>query len=308
MSEVQSWPPGWFPDPTGRHDHRWWDGAEWTAHVADAGVAASEPVDVSLQHSSASQHRPVAADGLASGAARTRDRVGNASLILGLIALPVALFPFLGLLVAGVALALALVLFAVAALRLGALGSGWSSVLIATWFAWIGTRFLGGGGIAGVSVVDGQAAITPLLFISGTQQVGAYNNLFIMIPFIWIYTGFAMVIFSAAIKGVPSDLLEAGRVDGATDSQSFWRIVLPQISPTIGVVITTIVVVVMKVFDIVKVMTNGNFGTQVLANEMWNRAFLDGNFGVGSAVAVILFLSVLPVMFLNIRRMQKEAA
>jgi len=207
-----------------------------------------------------------------------------------------------------VALALALVLFAVAALRLGALGSGWSSVLIATWFAWIGTRFLGGGGIAGVSVVDGQAAITPLLFISGTQQVGAYNNLFIMIPFIWIYTGFAMVIFSAAIKGVPSDLLEAGRVDGATDSQSFWRIVLPQISPTIGVVITTIVVVVMKVFDIVKVMTNGNFGTQVLANEMWNRAFLDGNFGVGSAVAVILFLSVLPVMFLNIRRMQKEAA
>jgi alpha-glucoside transport system permease protein len=207
-----------------------------------------------------------------------------------------------------IALALALVLFALAALRLGALGSGWSSVLIATWFAWIGTRFLGGGGIAGVSVVDGQAAITPLLFISGTQQVGAYNNLFIMIPFIWIYTGFAMVIFSAAIKGVPSDLLEAGRVDGATDSQSFWRIVLPQISPTIGVVITTIVVVVMKVFDIVKVMTNGNFGTQVLANEMWNRAFLDGNFGVGSAVAVILFLSVLPVMFLNIRRMQKEAA
>jgi ABC-type sugar transport system permease subunit len=207
-----------------------------------------------------------------------------------------------------VALALTLVLFAIAALRLGALGSGWSSVLIATWFAWIGTRFLGGGGIAGVTVVDGQAAITPLLFISGTQQVGAYNNLFIMIPFIWIYTGFAMVIFSAAIKGVPADLLEAGRVDGATDSQSFWRIVLPQISPTIGVVITTIVVVVMKVFDIVKVMTNGNFGTQVLANEMWNRAFLDGNFGVGSAVAVILFLSVLPVMFLNIRRMQKEAA
>ena len=129
-----------------------------------------------------------------------------------------------------------------------------------------------------------------------------------MIPFIWIYTGFAMVIFSAAIKGVPADLLEAGRVDGATESQSFWRIVLPQISPTIGVVITTIIVVVMKVFDIVKVMTNGNFGTQVLANEMWNRAFLDGNFGVGSAVAVILFLSVLPVMYFNIRRMQKEAA
>jgi alpha-glucoside transport system permease protein len=182
------------------------------------------------------------------------------------------------------------------------------SVLLAGFGAWMGLRFLGGGGIAGVSVIDGLVTVKPLLFISGTQQVGAYNNLFIMIPFIWIYTGFAMVIFSAAIKGVPADLLEAGRVDGATDSQSFWRIVLPQIRPTIGVVLTTIIVVVMKVFDIVKVMTNGNFGTQVLANEMWNRAFLDGNFGVGSAVAVILFLSVLPVMFLNIRRMQKDAA
>jgi ABC-type sugar transport system permease subunit len=211
---------------------------------------------------------------------------------------------------AAVLLAIAglLVVFGIVALRAGALGSGWTSVLLASWFGWIGTRFLGGDGVAGVSLIDGQTAVTPLLFISGTQQVGAYNNLFIMIPFIWIYTGFAMVIFSAAIKGVPSDLLEAGRVDGATESQSFWRIVLPQISPTIGVVITTIIVVVMKVFDIVKVMTNGNFGTQVLANEMWNRAFLDGNFGVGSAVAVILFLSVLPVMFLNIRRMQKEAA
>jgi ABC-type sugar transport system permease subunit len=207
-----------------------------------------------------------------------------------------------------IGVALVLAIFGAAALRVGAFGAGWSSVLIAVWFAWLGVRFLAGDGVAGVSLVDGRANVSPLLFISGTQQVGAYNNLFIMIPFIWIYTGFAMVIFSAAIKGVPADLLEAGRVDGATESQAFWRIVLPQISPTIGVVVTTIIVVVMKVFDIVKVMTNGNFGTQVLANEMWNRAFLDGNFGVGSAVAVILFLSVLPVMFFNIRRMQKEAA
>jgi alpha-glucoside transport system permease protein len=159
-----------------------------------------------------------------------------------------------------------------------------------------------------VQVVDGDPITTALLFISGTQQFGAYNNVFIMIPFIWVYTGFAMVIFSAAIKGVPADLLEAGRVDGANEAQSFWRIVLPQIRPTIGVVITTIIVVVMKVFDIVKVMTNGNFGTQVLANEMWNRAFIDANFGVGSAVATVLFLSVLPVMYVNIRRIQKEAA
>jgi len=206
------------------------------------------------------------------------------------------------------AIAAGFAVFGWRALRAGAMGTGWGSVALGLWFAWIGTRFLGGQGVAGVQVVDGVASVVPLLFITGTQQVGAYNNLFIMVPFIWIYTGFAMVIFSAAIKGVPADLLEAGRVDGASESQAFWRIVLPQIRPTIGVVITTIIVVVMKVFDIVKVMTNGNFGTQVLANEMWNRAFQDGNFGVGSAIAVMLFLSVLPVMFINIRRMQKEAA
>ncbi len=198
--------------------------------------------------------------------------------------------------------------FAVLALRQGALGTGWFSGLFAIALAWLGSLFLAGEGVAGVQLVDGEPTTSALLFISGTQQFGAYNNVFIMIPFIWVYTGFAMVIFSAAIKGVPADLLEAGRVDGANEAQSFWRIVLPQIRPTIGVVITTIIVVVMKVFDIVKVMTNGNFGTQVLANEMWNRAFIDGNFGVGSAVATVLFLSVLPVMYVNIRRMQKEAA
>ena len=205
-------------------------------------------------------------------------------------------------------LAVAVAAFAVLALRQGALGTGWGSGLLALGLAWLGSLFLAGDGAAGIRRVDGEPVTEVLLFISGTQQFGAYNNLFIMIPFIWVYTGFAMVIFSAAIKGVPADLLEAGRVDGASEAQSFWRIVIPQIRPTIGVVITTIIVVVMKVFDIVKVMTNGNFGTQVLANEMWNRAFIDANFGVGSAVATVLFISVLPVMYLNIRRMQKEAA
>lgn len=204
-------------------------------------------------------------------------------------------------------LAALLVFLGLAALRSRAIGSGWSIVLVAMFFAWVGARFMGGQGVAGASVIDGLTVISPIIFLD-SQQFGAYNNIFVMIPFIWIYTGFAMVVFSAAIKGVPADLLEAGRVDGATESQSFWRIVMPQIQPTIGVVVTTIIVVVMKVFDIVKVMTNGQFGTQVLANEMWNRSFLDGNFGVGSAVAVILFLSVLPIMFVNIRRMQENAA
>jgi alpha-glucoside transport system permease protein len=113
---------------------------------------------------------------------------------------------------------------------------------------------------------------------------------------------------SAAIKGVPNDLIEAAKVDGATESQTFWRVIIPQIATTIGVVVTTLIVLVMKVFDIVKVLTNGNFDTQVLANEMWQRAFTEFNFGLGAAVAIVLFVSVVPIMYINIRRMQKAAA
>ena len=142
----------------------------------------------------------------------------------------------------------------------------------------------------------------PVIFI----QTAPWNNFWMMVVLIWIQTGFAMVIFSAAIKAVPEELLEAARIDGATESQSFWRVTIPQILPTIGVVVTTLIVTVLKVFDIPKVMTNGNFDTQVLANEMWERAFTQLNFGLGSAVAVVLFIGVLPVMFINIRRMQRE--
>lgn len=117
-----------------------------------------------------------------------------------------------------------------------------------------------------------------------------------------------MVILSAAIKGVPADLLEAASIDGASESQKFWRITVPQISPTIGVVVTTLVVTVLKVFDIPKVMTNGNFDTQVLANEMWQRAFTELDFGLGSALAAIIFFAVLPVMWRNIRQMQEQRA
>ena len=139
-------------------------------------------------------------------------------------------------------------------------------------------------------------------------QKAPYNNVWLMLVLIWIQTGFTMVIFSAAIKAVPADLIEAARVDGATESQTFWRVIIPHIYPTIGVVITTLIVLVMKVFDIVKVMTNGNFGTQVIANEMWQRAFTELNFGLGSALAVVLFIAVLPILYINIRRMQKAAA
>ncbi len=168
--------------------------------------------------------------------------------------------------------------------------------------AWLAYRFLGPG-IGGFTTNSaGEVVANPVIFI----QTAPWNNFWMMVVLIWIQTGFAMVIFSAAIKAVPEELLEAARIDGATESQTFWRVTIPQIFPTIGVVVTTLIVTVLKVFDIPKVMTNGNFDTQVLANEMWERAFTQFNFGLGSAVAVVLFIGVLPVMFINIRRMQRE--
>jgi ABC-type sugar transport system permease subunit len=144
----------------------------------------------------------------------------------------------------------------------------------------------------------------PVLFI----QEGPFNNMWLMVVLIWVQTGFAMVILSAAIKAVPTELTEAAKMDGATESQIFWRITLPQIAPTVGVVVTALFVTVMKVFDIVYAMTNGNFGTQVIANQMWISAFGQSNLGIGSALAVVLFVAVIPIMWINIRRTQGQTA
>ena len=161
-----------------------------------------------------------------------------------------------------------------------------------------------GPGLGGYVERDGVITGRPVLFL----QEGPFNNIWLMVVLIWVQTGFAMVIFSAAIKAVPTELIEAATVDGATDSQVFWRITLPQIGPTIGVVTTALFVTVMKVFDIVYAMTNGNFGTQVIANQMWITAFGQTNLGLGSALAVVLFVSVIPVMWINVRRIQQESA
>ncbi|MDG1187650.1 MAG: sugar ABC transporter permease, partial [Ilumatobacter sp.] len=169
---------------------------------------------------------------------------------------------------------------------------------------WFSIRYWGilGSGVGGFETNPaGNVVSSPINFI----QESPYNNIFLMVVLIWIQTGFAMVILSAAIQAVPDDVLEAARVDGATASQVFWRVTLPQIAPTIGVVVTTIIVLVMKVFDVVKVMTNSNFGTQVLANDMFNQAFNAANTGRGAALAMLIFISVMPVMVLNIRRMQR---
>ncbi len=168
--------------------------------------------------------------------------------------------------------------------------------------SWFLIRFYSSG-VGGIRTnASGELKANPILFV----QEPPFNNVWLMVILIWIETGFAMVILSAAIKAIPSELIEAARVDGADDSQIFWRVTLPQIATTIGVVVTTLIVLVMKVFDIVKVVTNGNFGTQVLANDMFQVAFSFTDTGRGAALAVILFLSVLPVMYFNIRRMQRE--
>lgn len=135
-----------------------------------------------------------------------------------------------------------------------------------------------------------------------------WNTFFLIIVLIWIQTGFAMVVLSAAIKSVPNELLEAAEIDGATTSESFWRITIPTIRSTIAVVITTLVVIVMKVYDIVKVMTNGEFETNVIANEMFDQAFRFTQAGRGSALATVLFLFIVPIMYVNIQRVRKEGA
>ncbi len=135
-----------------------------------------------------------------------------------------------------------------------------------------------------------------------------WNTFFLIIVLIWIQTGFAMVVLSAAIKGVPNELLEAAEIDGATQSDSFWRITIPTIRSTIAVVVTTLIVIVMKVYDIVKVMTNGEFQTNVIANEMFDQAFRFTQAGRGSALATVLFLFIVPIMYVNIRRVRKEGA
>jgi ABC-type sugar transport system permease subunit len=130
-----------------------------------------------------------------------------------------------------------------------------------------------------------------------------YNNMWLMVVLIWLQVGFAMVIFSSAIKAVPVELTEAARIDGANESQVFWKVTLPQIGPTIAVVTTTLIVVVLKVFDIVRVTTGGQFGTQVIANQMAN-AVSDRNAGVAATLATLLFIGVLPVMFYNLRNLR----
>jgi alpha-glucoside transport system permease protein len=123
----------------------------------------------------------------------------------------------------------------------------------------------------------------------------------------WMWTGFAMVILSSSLKGISPELLEAARVDGANEWQVFRQITFPLLLPTVAVVSTTMIITALKTFDVVYTMTGGNFGTDVVANLMIKQISF-GEFGRGSALAVILLLAIVPVMLINIRRFNAQEA
>ncbi|MFE9189281.1 carbohydrate ABC transporter permease [Micromonospora sp. NPDC007208] len=132
------------------------------------------------------------------------------------------------------------------------------------------------------------------------------NTLLLIVIMIWIQAGFAMVVLSAAIKAIPGDIVEAARLDGVSPWQMFWQITMPSIRPALIVVMVTLTIATLKVFDIVRTSTNGNYDTSVIANEMYNQAFRYGENGRGSALAVFLFILVIPVVIYQIRNLRQQ--
>ena len=133
-----------------------------------------------------------------------------------------------------------------------------------------------------------------------------WNNFFLILIVIWLQTGFAMVLLSAAIKGVPAELVEAARVDGASELTTFRRVVIPSIWPTIITVGTTVVIFSLKIFDVVWVMTGGQFGTDVIATQFFRQFFIANDNGRGSAIAIVLLVAVIPVMVYNLRQLRQR--
>jgi alpha-glucoside transport system permease protein len=138
--------------------------------------------------------------------------------------------------------------------------------------------------------------------------ISPWNNLFLVVIVVWLQAGYAMVLFSAAIKGIPEEIIEAARVDGATEPQIFMRIMIPYIQGTIITVSTTVVIFTLKIFDVVWVMTGGQFGTDVIATQFYRQSFIARNAGYGSAIAIILLVAVIPVMVYNLRQFGEQEA
>jgi alpha-glucoside transport system permease protein len=144
----------------------------------------------------------------------------------------------------------------------------------------------------------------PVQWLLETSTWFPLNTLLLIVVMVWVQAGFATVVFSAAIKAVDDSLLEAARIDGATERQIFFKVQVPAIMPTIVTVLTTTIIAVLKVFDVVRAMTGGNFETEVLANDMFDKSFREGNPGYGAALAVILFIAVIPIVYINIRNLR----
>jgi len=151
-----------------------------------------------------------------------------------------------------------------------------------------------------VNIFHGQ----PITWIQDSR----FNNFALIFIGVWGATGFAMVILSAALKGIPAELLEAARVDGANERTIFRRIILPLMMPTIVVVGTTMVIFALKAFDVVYVMTAGNYNTDILARRMYSELYNAGNYANASALAVVLLLAVVPVLIFNLRQFRAVEA
>jgi alpha-glucoside transport system permease protein len=134
------------------------------------------------------------------------------------------------------------------------------------------------------------------------------NSFLLMVILLWMQVGFSMVLLSAAVKGVPAETLEAARIDGANERQTFFKVVVPQIKGTIVTVFITVTIGVMKIFDIVYVTTNGNFNTNVVGNEFYNQLTTNFNNGAASAIVVLLMIAVVPVMAYQVRHFKAEEA
>jgi alpha-glucoside transport system permease protein len=147
----------------------------------------------------------------------------------------------------------------------------------------------------------------PRAWVAWTE-INPFNNFFLILIVVWLQTGFAMVLFSAALKGIPSELIEAARVDGANEWQIFFRVMIPYIQGTIITVTTTIIIFTLKIFDVVMVMTGGQFGTEVIATQFYRQFFSNRNFGYGSAIAIILLVAVIPVMIYNLKEFNEREA
>lgn len=140
----------------------------------------------------------------------------------------------------------------------------------------------------------------------GTSEF-RFNSILLMIMMLWSQVGFSMVLLSSAVKAVPVETIEAARIDGANERQTFFRVVIPQIWPTIVTVFITVLIGVMKIFDIIYVMTGGNFKTSVIGMEFWNF-YSDVNYGTASAIVVILMIAIIPVMIFQVRQFRREEA